>query len=128
MASASLRRSSAVPIIVGKPTIRRRSSELGGKIFHDSAPLAYLRRRRGLMQWRAIILAAALLAGVSYLFADHASVGAAAHTVWKGAGVGLLAVYAASRARGRDGWLLVAVLALGALGDVLLEIAGLSVG
>ena len=80
------------------------------------------------MQWRAIILAAALLAGVSYLFADHASVGAAAHTVWKGAGVGLLAVYAASRARGRDGWLLVAVLALGALGDVLLEIAGLSVG
>ncbi|HEX9963856.1 MAG TPA: lysoplasmalogenase family protein [Allosphingosinicella sp.] len=40
----------------------------------------------------------------------------------KGAGVGLLALAAALRARGTDGWLLAALLALGALGDVLLEI------
>jgi uncharacterized membrane protein YhhN len=40
----------------------------------------------------------------------------------KGAGVGLLALAAALRAKTTDGWLLAAVLALGALGDVLLEI------
>jgi uncharacterized membrane protein YhhN len=80
------------------------------------------------MGWRSIVLAAALAVGVSYLFAGHAPVGPTAHTVWKGAGVGLLALYAALRARTTDGWLLVAVLALGALGDVLLETAGLTVG
>lgn len=41
----------------------------------------------------------------------------------KGAGVGLLALAAALRARDTDGWLLAAVLALGTIGDVLLEIA-----
>lgn len=46
----------------------------------------------------------------------------------KGAGVGLLAVYAALVARSRDGWLLCLVMALGALGDVLLEVAGLVTG
>ena len=47
---------------------------------------------------------------------------------WKGAGVGLLAVYAALRARTLDGWLICAVMALGALGDVLLEAVGLETG
>src|SRR3954462_3469632 len=41
----------------------------------------------------------------------------------KGAGVGLLAVAAALAARTPDGWLLALLLALGAAGDVLLEIA-----
>jgi uncharacterized membrane protein YhhN len=80
------------------------------------------------MGWRTIVLAAALVAGVSYLFAGHAPVGPASHTAWKGAGVGLLALYAAVHARTSDGWLLAAVLALGALGDVLLETSGLTIG
>ena len=41
----------------------------------------------------------------------------------KGAGVTLLALAAASRARSPDGWLLAILLALGAVGDVLLEIS-----
>lgn len=42
--------------------------------------------------------------------------------VSKGSGVALLALYAATQARSRDGWLLAAVMAFGALGDVLLNI------
>lgn len=40
----------------------------------------------------------------------------------KGAGVGFLALAAARSARGLDGWLLAAVMAVGAAGDVMLEI------
>src|SRR5687767_11964109 len=40
----------------------------------------------------------------------------------KGAGVGFLALAAARSARDADGWLLAVVLALGATGDVLLEV------
>ncbi|MBS0334859.1 MAG: lysoplasmalogenase, partial [Proteobacteria bacterium] len=47
---------------------------------------------------------------------------------WKGTGVGFLAVYAALRARSLDGWLLTAVMGLGAAGDVLLGAAGQTVG
>jgi uncharacterized membrane protein YhhN len=47
---------------------------------------------------------------------------------WKGAGVGFLALYAALEARNFDGWLICAVMAFGALGDVLLGAAGLTVG
>lgn len=77
------------------------------------------------MRW---IWWAAIIAGVSYFFADRIGVEGAAAVVWKGAGVGLLAVWAAAQARAPDGWLLTAVLGLGALGDVLLETAGLTVG
>ncbi|MCR5872130.1 lysoplasmalogenase [Sphingomonas sp. J344] len=48
--------------------------------------------------------------------------------VWKTSGVALLAIWAATRARGTDGWLLTGALALGALGDLLLETHGLVVG
>jgi uncharacterized membrane protein YhhN len=41
----------------------------------------------------------------------------------KGGSVGLLAVAAALHAKTRDGWLLAAVMALGAAGDMLLEVA-----
>lgn len=71
---------------------------------------------------------AALVAGVSYYFADRLIAPGALHIVWKGAGVALLAAWAALNARSRDGWLIAAVLALGALGDVLLEAVGLTVG
>lgn len=48
--------------------------------------------------------------------------------VWKTSGVALLAIWAATRARRADGWLLTGALALGALGDLLLETHGLVIG
>jgi uncharacterized membrane protein YhhN len=75
-----------------------------------------------------LVLAAALAAGVSYLAADHLALSQTVSLAWKGAGVGLLAVYAALVARKLDGWLLAAVMALGAAGDVLLGAAGFVVG
>jgi uncharacterized membrane protein YhhN len=45
----------------------------------------------------------------------------AGNIAWKGAGVWLLAVYAALQAKGWRGWTLVLILGLGALGDVLVE-------
>lgn len=75
-----------------------------------------------------VVLAAALIGGVSYLAADHLAISPVAGLAWKGSGVGLLAVYAALRARSFDGWLLTAVMALGAAGDVLLGAAGFVVG
>lgn len=70
----------------------------------------------------------ALVAGASYVFADRMIVPGTLHVAWKGAGVGLLVLWATTNARSRDGWLLAAVLALGALGDILLEVAGMTVG
>jgi len=70
-----------------------------------------------------LLLWASALAGVSYLAVVVGSLSGPGIIVWKGAGVALLAVFAALQARSVDGWLLAAVMALGALGDVLLEIA-----
>ncbi|MBX9814917.1 MAG: hypothetical protein A4S12_10410 [Proteobacteria bacterium SG_bin5] len=67
---------------------------------------------------------AALIAGTSYYWAFHALPEGAWLTAWKGAGVGLLALWAAAR----GAWALALVLALGALGDVLIEAAGLVTG
>jgi uncharacterized membrane protein YhhN len=75
-----------------------------------------------------LALAAALAAGVSYLAADHLALSQTVSLAWKGSGVGLLAVYAALVTRSLDGWLLAAVMALGAAGDVLLGAAGFVVG
>ncbi len=62
----------------------------------------------------------ALLAGASFFFVrQHEAT--LPWIAWKGAGVALLAVWAAINARGRDGWLVVAVMAFGTLGDMLLE-------
>lgn len=71
---------------------------------------------------------AALIAGISYFVADRSGLEGPAMVAWKGAGVGLLAVGAATKARNLDGWVIALVLALGALGDVLLEVGGLTVG
>lgn len=73
-------------------------------------------------------LIASMIAGVSYVATWGLVLPAPIETAWKGAGVALLAVHAAVRARSPDGWLLVGVMALGAAGDVLLEVAGLTVG
>ncbi|HEY2751526.1 lysoplasmalogenase family protein [Phenylobacterium sp.] len=75
-----------------------------------------------------VALAAAVVAGVTYLAEDHLTLPNWASLAWKGAGVGLLAVYAGLRARSLDGWLICAALAAGALGDVLLGPAGFVVG
>ncbi len=74
------------------------------------------------------LLVAAAVAGLSYYPASHALAHGPALIAWKGAGVGLLAAWAAVKLRTPDGWWIAAVLALGALGDVLLEAAGLVVG
>ncbi|MBY8827675.1 lysoplasmalogenase family protein [Hephaestia mangrovi] len=74
------------------------------------------------------ILGAAIIAGASYCLAAWFGWHGPATVVWKGAGVALLAVWAAMQARDIDGWLLAAVMALGATGDILLETAGLTVG
>jgi uncharacterized membrane protein YhhN len=80
------------------------------------------------MSLRTLVLAAALAAGLSYIGSWLLPLPPVAAIAWKGAGVGLLALYAALNARTLDGWLLAALLALGALGDVLLETHGFVVG
>lgn len=73
---------------------------------------------------RHAILAAGLLAGASYFWGFHALPPGALLTLWKTAGVGLLALWAAlARARG-----IALVLALGAMGDGLIEALGLGAG
>jgi len=75
-----------------------------------------------------IVLIAAIVAGSTYIGSWVLPLPAAAAIAWKGAGVGLLALYAALNAKSLDGWLLAAVMAFGALGDVLLETHGFVVG
>lgn len=74
------------------------------------------------------VLAAAVLAASSYVVGWFLPIPDWANVAWKGAGVSLLAVYAALSARGIDGWLLAVVMAFGALGDMLLETHGLVIG
>ncbi len=75
-----------------------------------------------------IVLAASIVGGVSYMAQPLLNLPDAVVLAWKGSGVALLAVYAALRASGRDGWMIAAVMAFGALGDVLLNAFGLTVG
>lgn len=73
------------------------------------------------------LLVVSLLFGLSYPLVWSLGWSAGLITAWKGAGVGLLALLAAGEARNLDGWLLAALLAFGALGDVLLD-ASLTAG
>lgn len=71
----------------------------------------------------------AVLAGASYSLTAWGLVDTAAwQAAWKTSGVALLAVWTASRAWSFDGWLLAGVMALGALGDLLLETHGFVAG
>lgn len=74
------------------------------------------------------VLVAAMAAGASYPLSWLLPLEPTLAIAWKGAGVVLLAVYAALAGRGTDGRLLTAVMAFGAAGDVLLETSGLAVG
>lgn len=74
------------------------------------------------------IFGAALAAGLSYWPASRAALDPALLVIWKGAGVGLLALWAARAVPGADGRLLALVLALGAAGDMLLAAVSLEVG
>jgi len=76
---------------------------------------------------RAVLLAA-VVGGVSFVLSWGQGLPPGIELAWKGSGVGLLAVYAALKARSLDSWLLVAVMALGASGDVLLGAISLMVG
>ena len=78
-------------------------------------------RSRALIDHRPWLLAS-LAASVSYFFARDNPVPGLPLIVWKGAAVACLAVYAARRARSADGWLVAAVMALGAIGDMALEL------
>lgn len=75
-----------------------------------------------------MVLVLALLSGLTYWPASDLALGPVLLIVWKGAGVGLLALWAGLRAEAQDGWLLTAVLAFGAFGDVLLEAVSLEIG
>lgn len=67
-------------------------------------------------------LLASLAAATSYFFFRDEPVPGLLLIVWKGAAVACLAAYAVHRARSADGWLLAAAMALGALGDMVLEL------
>lgn len=67
-------------------------------------------------------LVASLVAGVSYWLAAKGHVPGLWLIVWKGAGVALLAAYAWAHHPSRNAHMLALIMALGAAGDMLLEI------
>ncbi len=75
-----------------------------------------------------LILIAAVITGISYLFVVATGLSGPLSVIWKGASVGLLALFAMLQARGTDGWLIALVMAFGALGDVLLDAIGMTAG
>ena len=75
-----------------------------------------------------LLFAAALAAGASYTANHWLGLEGPAAIAWKGSGVGLLALWAALAVRTPDGQLIAAALALGALGDMLLNAVSLTVG
>ena len=72
---------------------------------------------------RPMWLVASVIAVVSFWLVKDAALGLPVKMVWKGAGVALLAVYALSAGRSADHRTLAGVMALGALGDVLIELS-----
>lgn len=70
----------------------------------------------------------AVIGGISFFVAVFLRLDGPAIWAWKTTGVGFLALWAAANARGRDGWLIAAILGFGALGDYLLDARGMIVG
>jgi len=77
--------------------------------------------RRALAEKRPWLLAS-LLFGIGYIFVRDSQMPGLYQIAWKGAAVGLLALYAALRHHSRDAKVLAVVLALGAAGDMAIEI------
>ncbi len=77
--------------------------------------------QRALIEKRPWLLAS-LIAGISYYFLRGDSLPDIYEWALKGAGVALLAVYALSRHQDADSRQIAAVMALGAVGDVLIEL------
>jgi uncharacterized membrane protein YhhN len=75
-----------------------------------------------------VIWWAALAVGVSYMLPVLIDWRGPGITAWKGASIALLALWAGLQARTFDGWLMTTVLAIGAVGDVVLNIHGLRAG
>jgi YhhN family len=71
---------------------------------------------------------AALAVGITYMLPVTLALSGPQIILWKGAGVGLLALWAAVNGRDRFGQMIALVLGFGALGDVLLETSGLTFG
>ncbi|WP_373490862.1 lysoplasmalogenase [Parasphingorhabdus sp.] len=63
-----------------------------------------------------------LVFGISYFFVMDSNIPGLYLIAWKGAGVGFLAIYALVRLHRLDGKIVGAIMALGAIGDILLEI------
>lgn len=77
--------------------------------------------KRALVEKRPWLLAS-LIAGISFYFVRHGQVPGLYLMAWKGAGVALLALYALARHKGADSRQIAAVMAFGALGDILIEL------
>lgn len=78
--------------------------------------------RRALIEKRPWLLAS-LAAGISFYFVKDSQLPGLYQMAWKGAGVALLALYALLRHQGADSRQIAAVMAFGALGDVLIELS-----
>lgn len=76
--------------------------------------------KRALVEQRPWLLAS-LITGISFWLVKDGALGGLFKMAWKGAGVGFLAVYALVRHDSRDARQIALVMALGALGDVLIE-------
>ncbi|MEH6789706.1 lysoplasmalogenase [Parasphingorhabdus sp.] len=63
-----------------------------------------------------------LLFGISYFFVNDSNIPGTYLIAWKGAGVGFLVIYALVRLHRIDGKIVGAIMALGAIGDMALEI------
>lgn len=78
--------------------------------------------QRALIEQRPWLLAS-LIAGISYWFVAESAIPGLYLILWKGAGVGLLAVYAWRHHPVADAHRIALVMALGALGDMILEVS-----
>jgi len=76
--------------------------------------------KRAIIESRPYLLLSLIFA-ISYYFVQDSNVPGVYLMLWKGAGVAFLAVYALRRIHTFDGKLIAAVMAFGALGDMLIE-------
>ncbi|MEO9469149.1 lysoplasmalogenase [Parasphingorhabdus sp.] len=77
--------------------------------------------KRAIIESRPYLLLSLVFA-ISYFFVMDGNVPGTFLILWKGAGVGFLAVYALRRVRGFDGKLIAGVMGFGSLGDMLIEL------